>query len=498
MLRNCKYNATEKGKMGIESIIILALALGFGFYMAWNIGANDVANAMGTSIGSGALTLKKAVLIAAVFEFSGAFLVGSHVTETVRKGIIDLSIFTEMENGTNILMYGMLASLLAAGAWLQIASYFGWPVSTTHSIVGAIVGFGIVAGGAAGVDWVKIGTIVMSWAISPLLSGTIAFVVFSVIRHSMINVPNPVQATKRWAPAFIFLVFAILALVTFFKGLKNLHLNLSFSEALTIATGIGLVAAIIGWLLIRRIYPLVDEETTIPLAAISVDLRSMARLTRRIQSKTTKEAEGYIGDIQEHVELLTNMVERSEAQMQTRGDFQFVEKIFTHLQVMSACFVAFAHGANDVANAIGPLAAIVSIVNGGANALVDQTPVPVWILGLGGIGIVIGLSTWGWRVIETIGKKITELTPTRGFSADFAAATTIVLASRLRIPISTTHTLVGGVLGVGIARGIESLNPRVVRDIFTSWIVTLPAGAGMSIVFFLIIRTLFNSFGSSI
>ena len=486
--------------MGIESIIILTLAVGFGFYMAWNIGANDVANAMGTSIGSGALTLKKAILIAAVFEFAGAFLVGSHVTETVRKGIIDLSIFTEMENGTNILMYGMLASLLAAGAWLQIASYFGWPVSTTHSIVGAIVGFGIIAGGAAGVDWRQIGTIVMSWAISPLLSGTIAFVVFSVIRHSMINVPNPVQATKRWAPVFIFLVFAILTLVILFKGLKNLHLNLSFPEALLIAAGIGMVAAITGWLLIRRVYvsPSVDAETTIPLAVISVDLRSMARLTRRIQSKATKEAEGYIGDIQEHVELLTNMVERGEAQMQTRGDFQFVEKIFTHLQVMSACFVAFAHGANDVANAIGPLAAIVSIVNGGANALVDQTPVPVWILGLGGIGIVIGLSTWGWRVIETIGKKITELTPTRGFSAEFAAATTIVLASRLRIPISTTHTLVGGVLGVGIARGIGSLNPRVIRDIFTSWIVTLPAGAGMSIVFFLIIRTMFNSFGAAI
>ena len=428
--------------MGTESIIILTLALGFGFYMAWNIGANDVANAMGTSIGSGALTMKKAILIAAVFEFAGAFLVGSHVTETVRKGIIDLSIFTEMENGTSILMYGMLASLLAAGAWLQIASYFGWPVSTTHSIVGAIVGFGIIAGGAAGVDWGQIVKIVMSWAISPLLSGTIAFVVFSVIRHSMMNVPNPIQATKRWAPAVIFLVFAILTLVTFFKGLKNLHLNLSFSEALVIAAGIGLVASIIGWLLIRRIH--VDEETA------------------------------------------------------THGDVQFVEKIFTHLQVMSACFVAFAHGANDVANAIGPFAAIVSIVNGGANALVSKTPVPVWILGLGSIGIVIGLSTWGWRVIETIGKKITELTPVRGFSAEFAAATTIVLASRLRIPISTTHTLVGGVLGVGIARGIESLNPRVVRDIFTSWIVTLPAGAGMSIVFFLIIKTVFAKFGTAI
>ena len=248
--------------MGIELIIIVVLASCFGFYMAWNIGANDVANAMGTSVGSGALTLKKAIIVAAIFEFAGAFLVGSHVTETVRKGIIDLSIFTNMENGANILLYGMLASLLAAGAWLQIATYFGWPVSTTHSIVGAVVGFGLIAGGAAGVNWIKVGTIVMSWVISPLLSGTIAFIVFFIIHRTMINVPNSVQSTKKWSPIYIFLVFAILTLVTLFKGLKNLNLDLSLQGSLIIAIGIGFFASMIGWILINRIVVAETSETT--------------------------------------------------------------------------------------------------------------------------------------------------------------------------------------------------------------------------------------------
>ena len=486
--------------MEIELIIILILASSFGLYMAWHVGVSDAANAMGTSVGSGALTVKKAIIVVAIFEFAGAFLVGSHVTETVRKGIVDLSVFTNMENGANILMYGMLASLLAAGVWLQIASYFGWPVSTTHSIVGAIVGFGVIAGGTAGVNWLKVGTIVLSWVISPLLCGVIAFIVFSVIRRAVINVPDPIQATKRWSPVFIFLVFAIVALVTLFKGLKTLHLNLSFQPSLTIAVGIGLVASLIGWLLINRVTvtTVTDNESPIPLTAMSVDLRSIARLTRQLHAKATRETAIYIEDVQGHVDQLTNMVERSEKQMQTREDLQFVEKIFTYLQTMSSCFVAFAYGANDVANSIGPLAAVVSIVQGGTEALVAKTPVPIWILGLGGAGIVIGLSMWGARVIETIGKNITELTPTRGFAAELATATTIVLASRLRIPISTTHSLVGGVLGVGVARGIDSLNLRAIREIVTSWVVTLPAGAGMSFVFFLIIKAVLGNFGASV
>ena len=480
--------------MGTESIIALILASSFGFYMAWNIGANDVANAMGTSVGSGALTLRQAILVAAVFEFAGAFLVGSHVTETVRKGMLDLSLF---EGRFEILMYGMLASLLAAGVWLQVATYFGWPVSTTHSIVGAIVGFGIVASGAAGVAWGQIGQIVMSWVASPLLSGTIAFLVFTIIRRAIINVPNPVQSTKRWAPVFIFLVFSILTLVTAFKGLKNLKMDLDFGQAMAYAFVIGLVASIIGGFLIRRAHvPEEEEETDVSLTATASDLRSMVRRTQRMQSAATDAAEDQAGNIQENLDASLEKAKQREAQTYTRTEFQFVEKIFGYLQILSACFVAFAHGANDVANAIGPVASVVSLAQEGAGALTAKTPVPLWILGMGGAGIVIGLSTWGWRVIETIGRKITELTPTRGFSAEFAAATTIVIASRLGIPISTTHTLVGAVIGVGMARGMASLNTRVVRDIFISWVVTLPAGAGMAIIFFYIIKAIFGTIGA--
>jgi len=481
--------------MGQETVILM-LAAGFGFYMAWNIGANDVANAMGTSVGSKALTLKQAIIVAAVFEFAGAFLVGSHVTETVRKGMIDLSVFVNMKDGVNILMYGMLASLLAAGAWLQIATYFGWPVSTTHSIVGAIVGFGVVAGGVAAVSWGKVGTIAMSWVVSPLLSGTVAFVIFSIIRRVIINVPNPVEATKRWAPGFIFFVFGISTLVTLFKGLKNLKLDLSLTEALMYASGVGLVAAVIGWFIIRRMAASVSSESDVDtsITAMSLDLRAMVRRARRVQNIATEETEGHVENIQENLESLMKLVERSEAQMYTREDFRFVEKVFGYLQILSACFVAFAHGANDVANAIGPVAAAISLAQGGMEALTEESSVPIWILGLGGVGIVLGLSTWGWRVIETIGKKITELTPSRGFAAELAAATTIVFASKLGLPISTTHTLVGAVMGVGFARGIDSLNLRVIRDILSSWIVTLPAGAGLSIVFFFIIKAIFGSF----
>ena len=480
--------------MGIETILILALASVFGFYMAWNIGANDVANAMGTSVGSKALTLKQAILVAAVFEFAGAFLVGSHVTDTVRKGMIDLTVFTSMENGVNILMYGMLASLLAAGAWLQIATYFGWPVSTTHSIVGAIVGFGVVAGGSAGVAWDKVGEIVLSWVVSPLMSGIIGFLVFSAIRRTIINVRDPVRATKQWAPLYIFLVFAILTLVTLFKGLKNLKLDLSLPEALAVATGVGVLASAVGSVLIRRMrVATIDPSDTPSLAPMGGDLRAMVKRVRKIQSIATPEVVKDVEHIQGDIDGLLAKVRESEASVSTREEYRFVEKVFAYLQILSACFVAFAHGANDVANAIGPFAAVVSLAKEGAGALEATTAVPVWILLVGGAGIVAGLSMWGWRVMATIGEKITELTPSRGFAAEFAAASTIVLASRLGIPISTTHTLVGAVLGVGLARGMESLNKRVVRDIVTSWVVTLPAGAGMSIVFYFIIKAVMTT-----
>ena len=483
--------------MGVETTTIVAMAAVVGFYMAWNIGANDVANAMGTSVGSKALTLGKAILIAGVFEFAGAFLAGTHVTNTVRKGIVDISLFAEVDNGANILMYGMLAAPLGAGVWLQLATYFGRPVSTTHSIVGAIVGFAIAAGGAYAVEWSKIWLIVISWFASPLMSGTIAAATFLSIQHLMINAPNPVKATKRWAPLFVFLVLAILTLVTLFKGLKNLHLDLSFGMALMYASVIGFVAAGVGGVLIRRMrIPESESDRSAPLASMADDLRSMVRYARRLRAKASDEATEHVDSLEGSLDALTKLADQSEADVHTRSEFRFVEKVFAYLQILSACFVAFAHGANDVANAIGPVSAVVSLAGGGTEALSGKAPVPVWVLLLGGVGIVVGLSMWGWRIIRVIGEKITELTPTRGFSAEFAAATTIVLASRLGIPISTTHTLVGGVMGVGLARGLASMNTKVLRDIFISWLLELPIAAGLAAGFFFAIKWGFETFGA--
>jgi phosphate/sulfate permease len=387
--------------------ILIGLALIFGFYMSWNIGANDVANAMGTSVGSGALTLKRAIIVAGVLEFAGAFLVGSHVADTVRKGIVNPELF--MVNPT-VYVLGMLASLLAAGAWLQIASYFGWPVSTTHSIVGAIIGFGLIIGGAQAVNWGKVLSIVASWVISPLISGTISFFIFTLLRKKIFHSAAPVAAAKKLAPVLAFFVFAILTLVMVFKGLKNLHLHLSFLHALIVATIVGFVGALLSNFWVSRMSLNENSDK-------SQDSRNLADF------KTA-------GALYSQ-----NNVERREY------EYAVVENIFVYLQILSACFVAFAHGANDVANAIGPLAAVVDVIRTGVVGL--KATVPIWALMLGGVGIVIGLATWGWRVIETVGKKITELTPSRGFSAEFGAAITIVVASRLGLPA-------GAAIAIGI------------------------------------------------
>jgi phosphate/sulfate permease len=439
-----------------HSLILIGLALAFGFYMAWNIGANDVANAMGTSVGSGALTLKRAVIVAGVLEFAGAFLVGSHVANTVRKGIVNPEIFM---GDPTVFVLGMLAALLSAGAWLQIASYCGWPVSTTHSIVGAIVGFGLLVGGAQAVNWGKVISIAASWVISPLISATISFFIFMLLRNKIFRSATPVAAAKRLTPVLVFCVFAILTLVMVFKGLKNLHLHLSFFQALIAATAVGFLAALLSILWVSRL----------KLTENSVNLKNNVDLTDA-KAGASIHSENNWG--------------------QKKNEYQSVEKIFVYLQILSACFIAFAHGANDVANAIGPLAAVVSVIKTGVVGL--KAPVPLWALLLGGIGIVIGLATWGWRVIETVGKKITELTPSRGFSATFGAAVTVVVASRLGLPISTTHTLVGAVMGVGLARGIEALNLNAIRDIVLSWVITIPASAifAIGIYYFL---TLFFS-----
>ena len=412
--------------------VFLIMAIVFGFYMCWGIGANDVANAMGTSVGSGAITVKQAILIAAIFEFAGAFIAGGSVTKTIRKGIIDPSSIT---GSPELLVYGMLAALLAAAIWLMIASSKGWPVSTTHTIVGAIVGFAIAGIGVDAVNWGKITSIVASWLVSPLIGGTIALLLMKSIRKLILNTENPFQNAKKWGPMYIFLVGWIVSLVTFFKGLKHLKLDFTIAESFIAATVFGLIVAIIGKTLINRVE--VDENA----------------------------------DKDYH--------------------FASVEKVFTPMMIFTACAMAFAHGSNDVANGIGPLAAVVSIVQSGGE-VAQKASLPIWILILGGAAIVIGLATMGYRVMQTIGTKITELTPTRGYCATLAAATTVVLASKTGLPVSTTHIAVGAVMGVGLARGVGAIDLRVLGNIIISWVVTLPAGAVLAALFFFLFKGIFS------
>jgi PiT family inorganic phosphate transporter len=407
--------------------IYIGLAAVFGLFMAWGIGANDVANAMATSIGSGALTIKQALLVAAVFEFAGAVLAGGEVTSTIRKGMVDSTLFAD---SPEVLIFGMLAALLAAGTWLYVASKNGWPVSTTHSIVGAIVGFAIVAIGFDAVKWSQVGTIVASWIISPLTAGIIAYFIFTSIKALILVRRNPLERAKRYAPFYVFIAVTLIALVTMFKGLKHVGLNLEAWECYVIAVIVGALVAGIGKIAINRIP--IDQKAN------------------------------------------------------RRFHYHTVERVFAVLMVITACGMAFAHGSNDVANAIGPVAAIVSIAQEGAVG--QEASLPIWVLFLGGVGIVIGLATYGRRVIMTVGTQITQLTPSRGFSAELAAAFTIVVASGTGIPISTTHTLIGAVLGVGMAKGISAINLNVVGRIFLSWVITIPAGAILAVVFFFIIR----------
>ncbi len=412
------------------AVVFLALAVIFGLYMTWGVGANDVANAMGTSVGSGAITVRKAILIAAVFEFSGAVLAGGHVTSTIRSRIIDATAIPTPE----ILVYGMLAALLAAGVWLMVASYFGWPVSTTHTIVGSLIGFGVVGVGVEAVDWSQVAGIVASWLISPLFGATIAFLLTLSVRRFILDADSPLEAAKRYGPIYVFFMGVLIALITMFKGLSHLNLDLSTGQVFTVAIVIGAIVGLVGRQLIRRIR--VDPS-----------------------------------------------VER---------DFHYagVERVFAPLCVFTACSMAFAHGSNDVANGVGPLAAVVSIVQTGEVA--QTSALPLWILVVGGGGIVLGLATMGYRVMKTIGTKITELTPSRGFCAEIAAAMTVVIASRLGLPVSTTHIIVGAVLGVGLARGIAAIDLRVVAGIVTSWLVTLPIGAGLAAFFFFFFKGVFG------
>lgn len=473
--------------MSVE-LILLILVIVAGAYMAWNIGANDVANAMGTSVGSGALTLKQAVIIAAVLEFSGAFFLGSHVSETIQKGIVDSAIFTN----PMVLVYGMLSALISAGVWLQLASYYGWPVSTTHSIVGAIVGFGLVVGGVEAIYWDNVAFIASSWILSPLLGGILSFAIFNLLRRHIFYAHNPVAAAKKLTPPLVFCVVFILSLTMLYKGLSNVELKFTFWQSALISAACGIVGSLVSKFCLRNVSPVpVHHKSTSEYhPEVSNQLEKARRHLMQVQAASRGAVQFQASELLEEVHLLAETLKQKEESGRESAEYATVEKIFGYLQIMSACLMAFAHGANDVANAIGPLAAAITVLTTGV--ISAQSQIPTWALAMGGLGIVVGLATWGWRVIETIGKKITELTPTRGFSAEFGAAATILIASRLGLPISTTHTLVGSVIGVGLARGIEALDLRTTRYIFISWLVTVPAGAILTIGLFYLIKAIFG------
>lgn len=411
--------------------ILVTLTIIFGLFMAWGVGANDVANAMGTSVGSKALTIKQAICIAAIFEFCGAFLAGGTVTDTISKSLTNSDSFMATPE---LLIYGMLSSLLAAATWLAIATRLGYPVSTTHSIIGAIIGFTAVGMGLDAVHWGEVGEIVMSWVISPLMGGLLSFLLFVSVQWLILRSPNPYKQAQRFVPFYMFLAGMAVSLITTTKGLQNLGLDLSPWAGVAIAVLIGVFVMAIGKYLLQRIQPAPTQDR--------------------------------------------NQI------------FANVEKIFAVLMIFTACAMAFAHGSNDVANAVGPMAAIMSALKEGGE-FGAKVNIATWILFLGAVGMVIGLVTYGHKVISTVGEGITHLTPSRGFAAELGAAMTVVIASAMGLPISTTHTLVGAVLGVGLARGIGAINLQVVQSIFTSWVITLPAGAILSIILFYLFKYIF-------
>ncbi|MEN8142738.1 MAG: inorganic phosphate transporter [Thermodesulfobacteriota bacterium] len=423
-------------------ILVISLVALMGLYMAWNIGANDVANSMAGAVGSKSLSIKKAVILAGLCEFAGAVLVGSHVTDTVRKGIVDPTVLASMPGlqpgePAALIVIGMTAALLSAAFWLHFSSATGMPVSTTHSIVGAVAGFGVVAAGVNAVNWGKMTQIVASWFISPIAGGILAFIFFKFIIKFILGQERPAKAAVYFVPVIVFMVSAILILATVYKGLKHVIGDLPWltdGVTMTIALAVSLMFGII----------------------------SHFGLKRSLHGKD---------------------------QLPISEQLEEVEKIFVPLVIISSCSVAFAHGANDVANSVGPLAAVVHIIQTGTIEM--KVGVPFWILALGGGGIVLGLATYGYKVMHTVGTKITELTPSRGVAADIAATATVLVCTRMSLPVSTTHTLVGAIMGIGLARGLTGIDRAVARKIFTSWIVTVPAAAILSMILFVIGRSLF-------
>ena len=445
------------------TLILIGLALVVCAYMSWNIGANDVANAMGTSVGSRALTLKQAVIIAAIFEFCGAFFAGDAVTDTVRKGIlaVDFSADYVDEDFSQDLAFGFIAAMMAAATWLTVATRFGLPVSTTHSIIGGILGIGLVldvkhpdAGGL--IDWAVVQKVVMSWVASPLMGALLGFFSYMIIKKTILDSEKPIQRSRWLAPILAFPTFFVLGLALQFKALKGF-----FGKA----ESNGWIADKYDWLPVKEngvFNPFADNAwfpiNSLVLAAVIGTFASLC---------------------------LYQVLRKINIEEEHRG-FRGVERIFVWLQIITAAYVAFAHGANDRSNAIGPMAAVWQVLSSDSQQLLDKAPIPIWLVLLGSAGIAIGVMTWGWRVMETIGKKITDITPTRGFAAEFGAATTILVFSMpfLAVPVSTTHTLVGAVVGVGLAGGAKAVDFRVFGKIAMSWVASVPVAAFGAVVLF--------------
>ena len=440
--------------------LVLLVSILVCAYLAWNIGANDVANAMGTSVGSRALTLKQAVIIAAIFEFIGAFFAGDAVTDTVRKGIlvVDFDNQALVDAISADLMYGFIAAMMAAAVWLTIATRYGLPVSTTHSIIGGIIGVGLVMEvqhETSLIDWEVVEKVVMSWIASPVMGGLFAFFTFWVIRETILDTTDP-EARARWmAPILAIPTFFVLGLALQFKALKGFFAK---------AQDNGWIEDKYDWLPVKEDgswNPMMDDAW-FPIN--SLILAGMISIIAAV--------------------ILAYILRNYDFKGEKEG-FHGVERIFVWLQVIAAAYVAFAHGANDRSNAIGPMAAVYQVLSndGQLGAVAD---VPTWLVLLGSVGIAVGVVTWGWRVMETIGSKITDITPTRGFAATFGAATTVLIFSMpfLAVPVSTTHTLVGAVVGVGLAGGAKAVDFRVFGKIIASWLASLPAAGFGAIVIY--------------
>ncbi len=412
---------------------MMILALIFGAYMAWNIGANDVANAFGTSIGSGALTFRQALLIAAVFEFSGAFFAGSHVADTIKGNIIQSGLFTD---NPELLARGMMAALLGASIWLHVATWLGQPVSTTHAIIGAVIGFGLTAHGLACVQWAKMGRIAASWFVSPLVGGMLGFLIYKAIRRFILRSETPAAQARKAMPFVLALIAFILLSTAFVEFMPRLLPKQLPCPIGLLSWGSATVVSLLIW-----------------IAAWAASRRAVSH------------------------------------GLDLNGQYVRVERWFGRMQVLTACYMSFAHGANDVANAIGPISGLMSAL---AGAVATKTVIPPWLLCFGGLGIIAGLMTYGYKVIQMVGTKITEVTPTRGFSAEFGTATTVLICSLLGLPISTTFVLVGSLMGVGLARGFGALDLGVVRKIFLSWLVTIPIAAILTAVIYLGIDRFFR------